>query len=97
MKLGDLQAKSPKKKKQLLASIRKMLKVQKSKNTTSNFYEDLFQNKWFFRKLHELNLIEEMPEGKAKEKKKRDSGGPLKMKIVSLWYLVRRSKNTSRT
>ena len=68
MKLGELQAKSLKKKKQLLATIGKMLKVQTSKNTTSNFDEDLFQNKWFFRKLYKLDLIDKMPEGKAKEK-----------------------------
>ena len=67
MKLGELQAKSPKKKKQLLTSIRKMLKVQTSKNMTSNFDEDLFQNKWCFRKLYKLDLIKTMPEGKAKE------------------------------
>ena len=45
-----------------------MLTVQTSENTMSNFDEDLFQNKWFFRKLYKLDLIEKMPEGKAKEK-----------------------------
>ena len=34
---------------------------------TSNFDEDLFQNKWCFRKLYKLDLIKKMPEGKAKE------------------------------
>ena len=63
MKLGELQAESLKKKKHLLASIGKMLKVQTSENTTSNFDEDLFQNKWFFRKLYKLDLIKKMPEG----------------------------------
>ena len=50
MQLGELQAESPKKKEQFLAAIRKMLNVQTSKNTTSNFDEALFQNKWFFKK-----------------------------------------------
>ena len=68
MKLGELQAESLRKKKQLLASIKKMLKVQTSMNTMSNFDEDLFQNKWFFRKLYKLDLIKKMPVGKAKEK-----------------------------
>ena len=45
-----------------------MLKVQESRDTTSGFDDDLFQNKWFFRKLYNLNLIKKMPEGKAKEK-----------------------------
>ena len=67
MKLGELQAESPKKKKQFLAAIRKMLKVQTSKSTTSNFDEALFQNKWFLRKPYKLNLINKMPEGKAKK------------------------------
>ena len=34
---------------------------------TSNFDEDLFQNKSCFRKLNKLDLIQKMPEGKAKE------------------------------
>ena len=34
----------------------------------SNFDEDFFQNKLFFRKLYKLELVEKMPEGKAKEK-----------------------------
>ena len=45
-----------------------MLKVQESRDTTSGFDDDLFQNKWFSRKLYNLNLIKKMPEGKAKEK-----------------------------
>ena len=57
MKLGELQAESPKKKKWLLASIGKMVKVQTSENTTSNFDEDLIQNKWFFRKLWMIQKI----------------------------------------
>ena len=45
-----------------------MLKVQSTENSTSNFDEPLFQNKWFFRKLNKLDLIDKMPEGKEKEK-----------------------------
>ena len=68
MKLGELQAQSPKKKKQLLSLIKKLLKVQTSENTMSNFDEPLFQNKWFFRRVYKLKLIDKMPEGKEKEK-----------------------------
>ena len=52
MKLGELQAESLKTKKQLLASIGKMVKVQTSEKTMSNIDKPLFQNKWFFRKLY---------------------------------------------
>ena len=68
MRLGELQAQSPKKKKQLLSLIEKMIKVQASENTTLNFNEPLFQNKWFFREVYILNLIDKMPESKEKEK-----------------------------
>ena len=68
MRLGELQVQSPKKKKHLLSSIEKMLKVQASKNTMLNFNEPLFQNKCFFRKVYKLDLIDKMPEGKEKEK-----------------------------
>ena len=69
MKLGELQAKSLKKKKQLLASIGKMLKVQTSENTMSNFDEDLFQNKWFFRKLCKTQFDKE--DARRQRKRKR--------------------------
>ena len=68
MRLGELQAQSLKKKKQLLFSIEKMLKVQTSENTTLNFDKPLFKNKWFFRRVYKLELINKMPEGKEKEK-----------------------------
>ena len=68
MKLSELEVQSPKKKKQLLSSIKKMLNIQTSKNTMSNFDKPLFQNKWFFRRVYKLGLIDKMPEGKEKEK-----------------------------
>ena len=68
MSLGELQAQSPKKNRQLLFSIEKMLKVQVSENPMLNFDEPLFENKWFFRRVNKLNLINKMPEGKEKEK-----------------------------
>ena len=71
MKLLELQAKSPKKKKQILASTRKMLKVQTSENTVSIFDEPLFQTKWVLRKLCKLDLINKMPEGKEKKEAAR--------------------------
>ena len=67
MKLGDLQAKSVKKRRELLSSIEKMLKVQRYKNTMLTFDEQLFENRWFYRKLLKLELIDQMPDGKEKE------------------------------
>ena len=33
-----------------------------------NFDKPLFQNKWFFRRVYKLDLIDKMPEGNEKEK-----------------------------
>ena len=82
MRLGELQAQSPKKKKQLLFSIEKILKVQASENTMLNFDEPLFENKWFFRRVYKLELINKMPDSEEKKKKLQSSGGPLKKEIV---------------
>ena len=45
-----------------------MLKVQSSENVMSNFDQPLFENKWHFRKVYKLELINKMPEDEEKEK-----------------------------
>ena len=45
-----------------------MLKVQSSENVRLNIDQPFFKNKWHFRKVYKLELINKMPEGEKKEK-----------------------------
>ena len=70
MRLGELQV-DPKQKTQLLYSIQQMLKAEPMTYPTLHplsSKQDLFINKWRFRRCTKFKLIDEMPDGEEKEK-----------------------------